>query len=691
MNPKVKTPLIQPRAAISQANKPDESWYSLRAASRGVAEVMLYDDIGAWGISARQFARDLAALGDVSQIDLRIHSGGGDVMEGTAMYNILRGHSARVVVYIDGLAASMASVVAMAGDEIRMPANAMMMIHKPWGGHVGDADDMREYADLLDKVEGTLIQAYARKSGKSVEEIAALLKQTTWMDGNEAVAAGFADLVLDPIKAAAHLSSKRLEEYSTMPPEARALFQPRASAPIPSPAPAPAPTPDPEPAPAPVADPQAAAMFARFRAEETQRRDGIAAAFVGGLAVAHAGLLQACQADMSCTVAVARERLLAALGSDTAPVNSPTIRHPGYVGNGNLVGDSVRASIYGRLGYEENQADNAYNYMTLRELARASLQDRGVGVATLRPLDMVALAFTHTSSDFGNILLDASHRALLAGWEEAEETFHLWTRTGRLSDFKVANRVGLGSFSSLREVRAGAEYKNITLTDSGETIKLASYGELFTIDRQAIINDDLDALSAIPRLMGIAARATIGDLVYATLVDNNKMKDGKPLFDASRKNLFTGAGSALSIESMSSAKAAMALQKAKTAEGAKPRTLNIRPAFLLCPVALEDKANQLIRSASVPNAQVNAGVINPIKDFAQVISDPRLDDASSSTWYLAGRQGSDTIEVAYLDGVDTPYIEQQEGFTVDGIATKVRIDAGVSALDSRGLSRSVGA
>ncbi|MBH3327901.1 ClpP-like prohead protease/major capsid protein fusion protein, partial [Pseudomonas mosselii] len=426
-------------------------------------------------------------------------------------------------------------------------------------------------------------------------------------------------------------------------------------------------------------------------AEEGQRRSGIAAAFVGNLAVAHAELLRTCQDDTACTVAVARERLLAALGGTTEPVNAPTTRHPGYVTNGNLVGDSVRASIYGRLGFEDNQADNAYNFMTLRELARASLQDRGIGVSTLRPLDMVGMAFTHTSSDFGNILLDASHRALLAGWEESAETFHLWTRSGRLSDFKVANRVALGSFSALREVRPGAEYKNITLTDSGETIKLASYGEMFAIDRQAIINDDLDALSAIPRLMGIAARATIGDLVYAVLTENGKMKDGKPLFDASRKNLFTGAGSALSIEAMSAAKSAMALQKAKTAEGAKPRTLNIRPAFLLCPVGLEDKANQLIKSASVPTAQVNAGVINPIKDFAQVISDPRLDDASASTWYLAGRQGSDTIEVAYLDGVDTPYIEQQEGFTIDGIATKVRIDAGVSALDSRGLSRSVGA
>lgn len=673
-------PLMRPRASISPTNKPEESWYSIRAASRGVAEVMLYDDIGAWGISARQFARDLAALGDVSQINLRIHSGGGDVMDGTAMYNILRGHSARVEVYIDGMAASMASVVAMAGDVIYMPANSMMMIHKPWGGQVGDADDMREYADLLDKVEGTLVQAYARKSGKSVDEIAALLKVTTWMDGNEAVAAGFADQVLEPIKAAAQLNSKRLEEYTSMPPHMKNLMNPRNSVSTPPVV--------------PVVEPVANAsltpeqILAQGIAVEASRRNAISAAFASF--AGHETLRDTCLGDTACTVEVANAKLLAAIGEKTTPTASQ--RHPGHVSNGNIVGDGVRASLYGRLGMEENEADNAYNHMTLRELARASLSDRGIGVASLRPMDMVGLAFTHDSSDFGNILLDASHRSLLQGWEQAEETYQLWTKTGRLSDFKVANRVGLGSFSTLREVRPGAEYKYITLGDSGETIRLATYGEIFSINRQAIINDDLDALSAIPRLMGEAARATIGDLVYDTLTNNGKMKDGKPLFDASRKNLFTGNASALSIEAMSTAKTAMALQKTKAAkEGDKTRTLNIRPAFLLCPVALEDKANQLIRSASVPNAQVNAGVVNPMKDFAQVISDPRLDDASSSAWYLAGKQNSDTIEVAYLDGVDVPYIDQMEGFTSDGIATKVRIDAGVSALDARGLNKSVGA
>lgn len=671
-------PLMRPQGSTPRKDEPSggQSWYQLRAAVKGVVDLMLYGDIGAWGISANQFARDLKALGDVSQINLHVHSPGGDVFEGMAMYNLLKNHPARVEGTVDGLAASMGSVILMASDVIRIPENAMIMVHKPWGIQGGDAEEMRRYADLLDKVEDSLVAAYTNKTGKSADEVKALLAAETWMTGAEAVELGFADELVGSMDTFAKLNSQRMQDFQKMPESFKSLFDPRGSTTPPAPV-----------VPAPVAlTPEQ--IMAQGAAAEAARRNAISAAFAPF--AAHQELRDTCLNDMACTVEVANAKLLAAIGTGTTP--TATTRHQGHVGNGNIVGDSVQASLLGRLGIEDNQADNAYNHMTLRELARASLADRGIGVASLRPMDMVGLAFTHDASDFGNILLDASHRSLLQGWEQAEETYHLWTRQGRLSDFKVANRVGLGSFSTLREVRPGAEYKYITLGDTGETIRLATYGEIFSINRQAIINDDLDALSAIPALMGAAARATIGDLVYDTLINNGKMKDGKPLFDASRKNLFTGANSALSIAAMSAAKTAMALQKAKPAkEGEKTRPLNVRPAFLLCPVALEDQANQLIRSTSVPTAQVNAGVVNPIQNFAQVIGEPRLDDASSTAWYLAAKQGTDTIEVAYLDGVDTPYIDQMEGFTSDGIATKIRIDAGVSALDTRGLNKSAGA
>jgi hypothetical protein len=425
---------------------------------------------------------------------------------------------------------------------------------------------------------------------------------------------------------------------------------------------------------------------AQVIAEEGVRRTGITAAF-GSFATAHPELLQACVADMACTVESARAQLLAKLGEQSTPSNIPGLH--GHISNGNLVGDSVRASLEARIGIAAIEASNGLNHMSMRELARASLTERGILVATLNPMQMVGMAFTHGSSDFGQILLDIAGKSVLQGWEEAPETFQLWTKKGQLSDFKTSSRVGLGEFPSLREVRPGAEYKHITLSDRGEPITLATYGELFSITRQAIINDDLSLLSDVPYKMGQAARATIGDLVYAVLTSPPKMRDGKSLFDASRKNNAAGPASELSIASLIAGKTAMASQKTQV-DGGKPRTLNIRPAYVLTPVALEDKANQIINSASVPGADANSGIINPIRGFAKVIGEPRLDDASATAWYMAAKQGSDTIEVAYLNGIDTPYVEQQNGFSVDGVASKVRIDAGVAPADYRGLYSAAG-
>ncbi|WP_345848163.1 head maturation protease, ClpP-related, partial [Shewanella algae] len=182
--------LIAPQGALTPTNKPDKSWYSLKAATNGEAELMIYDEIGGWGITAKQFARDLKDLGKITQLTARIHSPGGDVFEGMAIYNILKNYPAHKVAHIDGLAASMASVIAMAFDEVVMPENAMMMVHKPWGGTMGDADDMRKYADLLDKVEGNLVGAYRDKTGMTDEQLHALLAEETWLTGREAVEKG---------------------------------------------------------------------------------------------------------------------------------------------------------------------------------------------------------------------------------------------------------------------------------------------------------------------------------------------------------------------------------------------------------------------------------------------------------------------------------------------------------------------
>ena len=481
-----------------------KSWFRMQAKEDQTADIYIYDEIGGWGISARRFMEDLISLGNLSHINLHIHSPGGEVFDGIAIYNQLKNHSATITVYIDGLAASMASVIAMVGDTVIMPKNAMMMIHKPWGVSWGDANDMREYADLLDKLENVLIPAYVAKTGKTTEEITAMLEQETWLDGDECVEHGFADKVIEPVKAMASLTSKRIEEFSSMPSAIKNQITPKNTT---------KPTQQPQPNSSP--EPQPSATYA----DEQIRLNGIKDLFAmfGGR---HNELMITCLADANCSVEKAREQLLNTIAQQQNPEPSNKDNAHIYAGNGNIVGDSVRASVMARAGYQDYEKDNAYNSMTLRELARASLTERGVGVATYNPMQMIGMAFTHSTSDFGNILLDVANKAILLGWEENEETFEKWTKKGQLSDFKTAHRVGLGAFPSLRQVREGAEYKYVTLGDKGETIALATYGELFSITRQAIINDDMNMLTDVPMKFGRAAKATVGDLVYAVLIDN---------------------------------------------------------------------------------------------------------------------------------------------------------------------------
>ncbi|HFZ8853771.1 TPA: ClpP-like prohead protease/major capsid protein fusion protein [Salmonella enterica subsp. houtenae serovar Rough:z4,z23:-] len=690
ISPPRRGTMINPRASMAGIDAANgQCWYEIRALAAGRVEIFLYDVIGGWGITAQQFVSDCKEAGvfEASAVDLHIHSPGGDVMQGFAIFNTLSRLKAKLDIWVDGVAASMASmIVCLPGATVHMPENAWLMVHKPWGGIAGDSDDMRDYAAWLDRNEALMLSAYMNKTGLEQEELEAMLKAETWLNGAEAVEKGFADTLEPELQAAACVNQNKLKDYQNMPEQINNLFGPRAEAPASQPQPAQSPVPQAAhtpSAPQPVQQPQAgniditalaAQLQQQMQAANTERVSAVSAVFDAFPAF---GTLKAeCITDISCSAEQARTKLLSALAAGTTPSAGPGAVHI-HAGNGSIVGDSIRAAVMSRAGYVQAEKDNAYNGYTLRELARASLVDRGIGISGVGTAQaMVGLAFTHSSSDFGNILMDVAHKAALLGWDEASETFEQWTRKGTLTDFKTAHRVGLESLASLRKVRAGAEYKYVTIKDRGEPIALATYGELFSIDRQTIINDDLDMLTRIPQAMGLAARATVGDLVWAVLTSNPKMSDGKPLFHADHGNLVAAD---LSIEGLDTARKAMLLQKSGD------RRLNIRPAYMLTPVAIESRANQLIKSASVPGADANSGIVNPIQNFVTVASEARLDDSSPTDYYLTAAQGRDTIEVAYLDGIDKPYLEQQQGFTVDGAAFKVRIDAGVAPLDWRGL------
>jgi len=184
------------------------SWYAIRARATG-AEVAIYDEIGAYGVSAKGFLAELGALPEGAPVDLRLNSPGGSVFDAVAIHNAIKRHEGTVTVWIDGIAASAASYIAMAGDEIVMPENAFLMIHDPAGLVMGTAEDMRAMAEALDKVKGSLVSGYATKSGRTREEVSALMAAETWFDAGDAVAQGFADRLIEPVRIAARFDIGR--------------------------------------------------------------------------------------------------------------------------------------------------------------------------------------------------------------------------------------------------------------------------------------------------------------------------------------------------------------------------------------------------------------------------------------------------------------------------------------------------
>jgi ATP-dependent Clp endopeptidase proteolytic subunit ClpP len=185
-----------------------QSWYTIRAHDEG-AELLIYDEIGAYGVSAKSFLADLGALDSNAPLDLRLNSPGGSVFDAVAIYNALQRHEGTVTVTIDGIAASAASYIAMAGDTVVMPENTFLMIHDPSGMVMGNAGDMRSMAEALDKIAGSLVRGYAAKSGRPDEGIAALMAAETWLDAADALELGLADKVIEPVRIAASFDITR--------------------------------------------------------------------------------------------------------------------------------------------------------------------------------------------------------------------------------------------------------------------------------------------------------------------------------------------------------------------------------------------------------------------------------------------------------------------------------------------------
>lgn len=316
------------------------------------------------------------------------------------------------------------------------------------------------------------------------------------------------------------------------------------------------------------------------------------------------------------------------------------------------------------------------------ELAREALQREGLKANYADNMEMTRAAINSTST-FPAIMSNLADKSVMNGFNEAETTFQIWAGKGSNRDFKEAARVALSEAGNLELVPEGGQFPQDVFGEASARTKVATYGKIFSLTRQAIINDDLGLFSKIATKYGSAAKRLVNKMVYAQLTGTVKMQDDVALFDAKHGNVAT-TGEALSLKAIAKAITAMRRQKGITDEA----NLNITPKYLVVPPELEVTAYQIVNSTAAVDG-TNSGVVNPYKGRFVVVSDAELTDPDA--WYLvADANQHDTIEVTYLNGVETPRLETRQGFDVDGIEYKVAFDVGVDAIDFRGLYKNAG-
>lgn len=357
--------------------------------------------------------------------------------------------------------------------------------------------------------------------------------------------------------------------------------------------------------------------------------------------------------------------------------------------------EGAEDALLAKSGMERDQdkaksiRENEFYSMGLPEMAREYLRISGANVSGLNSkLNLVGEAITragvisHSTSDYANVLSNVANKSLLIGYEEAPETWMGWARVGNLPDFRTSDRPNLSTFGDLEVVYENGEYKYGTFSDLKETLTLLTYGKLFNISRQALINDDLNSFTRIPNAMGRAAARKVGDLAYGVLTANAALnQDSTALFDVNTHANYVTSGAAPTVALLNVALTAMAVQTDPAGN-----TLNIQPAHFLVPNALRATAMSLMNAQYDPTATAGTLTPNTVQGTMDVIADARLDTFNSAGWFLAGNQNQfDTVEVAFLDGNQTPFLESQDGWKQDGVEYKVRIDAVAGAMDYRAL------
>lgn len=724
-----------------------------------VAELSIYEPIGLDGTDAKSFVEALQSIGN-KPITVRVNSPGGSIFDALALYEALKRHERKVMVVIDGMALSAASVVAMAGDKITMAEGALLMMHDPLADVFGGtAREFEEARNLLDKVAENLAGIYSARSGQSREQVREWMLAETWFTAEEAVAAGLATDVSknkalaaswdlsrfrnaprtiqsqqitslvteeDSMKAElkTELVKRGLPENATDE-EAHAWVLEFVSAAGQQP-----PTP-PKPQ---VSDPiKVEELPVILNFEETVRkilkeRDEL-----------HTKIRAACRqhkvedkAEELClespNLETAYQKILEVVAQRQANLpagvrlDSGPGQHEKHVA-AIKTAMTIHCLKAGGLGekldqlYPESERDknwNNFRYSSIFDLARSCVEADGYNTRALSrtQIAQIALGFAHrigiraehgagayhTTGSFPELTKDAINKVLLSAFAEARTTYQkVFRQAASVRDFKPVHFIRLGEAPNLEVLPPNREPSLVSFADERESMTVEARSAEVSYDWRLLVNDDMDALSRTPVMLGNAARRTVNAVCWSIVTSNPTLVDSQKLYSAAtgdrkKANLVSSGSGAPTIGRIGKLRELMRLQVGvntpeKVASGA---ILNINPRFLVGPAALENAIIQVARSTADPSDNKSSAVVNPIFGLEPII-EPLLDANSATAYYLfADPAEADHVVYAFLQGQEEPQVtlwQDPRGLTIN---YTVLHSYQAAAVDHRGTARDDG-
>lgn len=383
------------------------------------------------------------------------------------------------------------------------------------------------------------------------------------------------------------------------------------------------------------------------------------------------------------TLAQARNAVIDAMAERQAPRTNSHIAP--RIGAGGLENPEVRAAamadaIVARAlpGFEPSQAARQFVGLTLPELARESLRMANIDTRGMGSSQVIQRALAgHTTSDFAYALSGAVNTVLRRAYTAAPGGLKQVARPITIADFRAQTHVSLSGFSALEKVNEHGEFKRGTIHDGGESVQLATYGKVFSITRQALVNDNIGAFADLPRRLGLAASQFEAEQLAALVVANPVMSDGKTVFHSGHGNL-AASGAAPDETTLSAARLALRTQRDEANQ-----LIGLAPKFLIVGPELETGAEKLM--AAITAATTDD--VQPVR--LSIIVEPRI---TGKAWHVsADPVVADGLVYAHLAGEPGPQLETRQGFDVDGMEFKVRLDFGAAFIDWRSWFKNPGA